>query len=201
MSYKRNATIMGLVLLTSNNALAHIPVEGMDSFYTGLLHPVLVPAHLLLLVAVGLFFGQQGQRKTEAALSIFAFATIAGLATSWFFIGVEVEALILALSAATGLLIAVNPDVKSLWCAAIGIFAGFSLGVDSAQDTLSGIEKFVTLFGSAVAICLILLFPMALADYFNKKSWQKVGVRIAGSWVTATSFLVLTLSLSAKPLS
>lgn len=199
MNFIRKASLLGLALLISDNAFAHSPIEGMDSFYNGLLHPVLVPAHLLLVVAVGLFFGQQGQKKTEAALSIFALATISGLATSWFATGFEIEALILALSAATGLLIAINPEVRSLWCAAIAIFAGFSLGVDSAQETLVGIEKLVTLFGSAVAICLLLLCPIALADYFNKKTWQKVGVRIAGSWVTASAVLVLALSLSGKP--
>jgi len=199
MTRKGKALFFGLALLVSNNALAHLPIEGMDSFYNGLLHPVLVPAHLLLLVAAGLFFGQQGQQKTEAAVSIFALATIAGLATSWFSIDAEIENLILMLSAATGLLIAINPDIKALWSAVIAIFAGFLLGVDSAQETLYGTEKFVTLFGSAVAICLILLCPMALADYSIKKSWQQVGIRIAGSWVTAIAVLVLALSFANKP--
>lgn len=69
--------------------------------------------------------------------------------------------------------------------------------MDSGQETLSDKEKLVSLFGSGVGIYLLLLYPIALADYFNKKAWQKIGIRIIGSWVAASSLLVLTLSLSS----
>ena len=49
----------------------------------------------------------------------------------------------------------------------------------------------------AWGIYLLLLYPIALADYFNKKAWQKIGIRIIGPWVAASSLLVLTLSLSS----
>jgi len=199
MSFKRNASILGLALLVSDHALAHIQNENIDSFYNGLLHPVLVPAHLLLLIAVGLLLGQQGKKNAEIIVSIFVIATMVGLAMSWFSIGLEFEVLILSLSAAAGLLIAINPKTKSLWCTTIAALAGFSLGVDSAQETLFGMEKFLTLLGSAIAICFLLLYPMALADYFNQKTWQRVAVRVAGSWVTAISVLVLALAVSDKP--
>jgi hydrogenase/urease accessory protein HupE len=198
MSNKWKASLVGLALLVSDSALAHAPIEGIGNFYNGLLHPILIPAHLLLLVAIGLFIGQQGSEKVEATLASFALATIIGLTLSWFSIGIQAESLILILSTATGLLIAFNPQVKRPVAMIVGALTGFSLGIDSAQEMLSGQEKLASLFGSGIAIYFLALYPMALSSYFNKKTWQKIGVRIVGSWVAASSLLVLALAFSKR---
>ena len=49
-----------LLLLAPGVALAHGPMPGVGSFYGGLLHPVMVPSHLITLVALGLLIGQRG---------------------------------------------------------------------------------------------------------------------------------------------
>lgn len=202
MSRKFSAAVLAAAMLFSNTALAHTPIRGIGSFYNGLLHPVLVPAHLLILVAVGLFFGQQGPKKIEAALAAFAVATLLGLVASWFSIGaaigVGMETAILVLATAIGLIIAISIEIKLPWCIAIATVAGFFLGLDSAQDSLSGKAKLLTLFGSGIAIYFLALYPMALAEYFYRKTWQKIVIRIVGSWIAASSMLVLALSLSKK---
>jgi len=195
MNSRRYGPLLWLLLAFSDTALAHTPIAGIGNFYNGLLHPVLVPAHLLLLIAVGLFFGQQGLKKVESALGVFVAATLCGLIVAGFSIGPEVELLILILAAAIGLLVAAKPRLGLFWSLLVGALAGFSLGIDSAQETLTGKEKLVSLFGSGVAIYLLLLYPMSLAAYFSNKGWQKVGVRIVGSWIAASAFLVLALSL------
>lgn len=198
MSSKPDAAVVWLALAVSDSALAHSPIEGVDNFYNGLLHPVFVPAHLLLLVAVGLFFGQQGPGRVRAALGVYAPAIVSGLTAAWFSMTAGVETFILMLSSALGLLIAASPVAGSVWSLVIAVMAGFSLGVDSVQETLSGRDKLITLFGSGIAIYLLPLYPMALADYFQKKSWQKIGIRVFGSWIAASSLLVLALSFSAR---
>ena len=198
MNTKHLAAVCLSLLVLPEASLAHSPIQGIGDFYNGLLHPVLVPAHLLLLVAVGIFIGQQGQKVIEPALGIFAFATVAGLTAAWFSDANEIEAFILALSAAIGLVIAIAPKVALLWCGIIALLAGFFLGIDSAQEELAGKEKLVTLFGSGVAICFLVLYPMALANYLNKKAWQKIGIRVLGSWIAASSLLVLALSFSPQ---
>lgn len=198
MNAKRLAVVCLLVLVVPEASLAHTPIQGIGNFYNGLLHPVLVPAHLLLLVAVGLFFGQQGSKAIQPAVGVFAFATVAGLTAAWFSITGETETFILVLSAVIGLVIAMAPKVALLWYGVIALLAGFLLGIDSAQEALSGKDKLVTLFGSGVAIYLLVLYPMALAIYSNNKAWQKIGIRIVGSWVAASSLLVLALSFSPQ---
>ena len=165
MNAHSKAAVLCLALFFSSNAFAHTPIEGLGNFYNGLLHPVLIPAHLLLLVAIGLFIGQQGPRKVEAALASFALATIAGLALAWFSIGGQFESFILLLSTVIGLLIAINREINRLITIVIGALAGFSLGIDSAQESLSGQEKLVSLFGSGIAIYFLALYPMSLADF------------------------------------
>ena len=64
-------------LFRADPAFAHLPIEGVGGFYGGLLHPILVPAHALSVVALGLFIGRQRERRIPS--SIFAVALIAGL--------------------------------------------------------------------------------------------------------------------------
>ncbi|MCB1925923.1 MAG: HupE/UreJ family protein [Gammaproteobacteria bacterium] len=199
MNARGLVVVLLLVLVVSEPASAHTPIQGIGNFYNGLLHPVLVPAHVLLLLAFGLFLGQQGPKKTQPAFAVFAFATIAGLVAAWFSIGGETEVLVLGLSAVVGLLVAISPQVALVWCGALALLAGFFLGIDSAQSELVGKAKLASLFGSGVAIYLLVLYPIALADHFNSKVWQRIGIRVVGSWVAASSLLVLALTLSAKP--
>jgi len=199
MSRKHVVLACFSILIVPCASVAHSPIEGIDSFYNGLLHPVLVPAHLLLLIVVGLFLGQQGLRRVELAMGVFAGATIMGLIAAWFPIAPGLEPLVLVLAAVVGLLVAIRLHATLLWCVLIVLLGGFSLGLDSAQEELFGKDRLVSLFGSCVAIYFLVLYPMALAESFNKKAWQQIGVRIVGSWVAASSLIVLALSLSAKP--
>lgn len=41
-------------------------------------------------------------------------------------------------------------------------------------------------------------FAGGIADVFSKKPWQRVGLRILGSWLAASSLLVLALTASSR---
>lgn len=193
----RLITICLLALIAPEASLAHSPIQGIGDFYNGLLHPLLVPAHLLLLVAVGLFLGQQETRKLELVLGTYVAAIVVGLTGAWFSIGTGMETWILAVSAIIGLLVAARFPSASWWSLVVVLLAGFLLGMDSAQNELVGKNRLAALFGSAIAIYFLVLYPMALAEYCNRKPWQRIGIRVIGSWVTASSLLVLALSLSS----
>ncbi len=196
MSAKHSAAACLSALAIAEPALAHSPIEGIGGFYNGLLHPLLVPAHLLLLIALGIFWGQQGPKRIELALAVFAGATAAGLSVAWFTNTAELEIVVVASAATIGLLIAISPSTNVLWCSITALFAGLFLGIDSAQEELAGKDKMLSLFGSGIAIYLLALYPMVLVEYFNKKAWHKIGVRIIGSWIAASALLVLAFSLS-----
>jgi hydrogenase/urease accessory protein HupE len=193
---RKSGFVFWSLLVIPGLAIAHTPIAGINNLYNGLLHPVFVPAHLLLLIALGLFIGQQGAKENQVAVTVFAGATVAGLIAAWFLTGGEMEVFLLICAAAIGILIAVNPVVGLLWCSAIAAVVGFSLGMDSAQEMLEGKERFLSLLGSGIAIYFLLLYPMGFANWFSKKTWQKTLVRVIGSWVAASSLMVLALSFS-----
>ena len=196
MNTKRYASVCLLALVVSEPALAHSPIEGIGSFYNGLFHPVLVPAHLLLLISLGLLIGQKGIGENRAALAVFLVTTAIGLIGAWFSLGGEMELVLLSAAAIIGLLIASNLSIGRYLSAILAALVGLLIGIDSAQETLWGKAKLVTLTGSGVGICLLFINSILFADYFNNKPWQKIGVRVIGSWVAASSLLVLALSYS-----
>lgn len=176
-------------------ALAHVPFAGLNDLYNGLLHPVVVPAHLLVIIAAGLFLGKHGSRVVEPALLVFSLFTFGGLAATLFSIKSGGETSLLPLAAIFGILIAANLRIPMALCLLAAALTGFLIGLDSAQDVLGGQAKFFSLLGSGLGICFLFLYPLAFADYFGDKSWQKIGVRIVGSWVAASALLVLALTL------
>jgi len=197
MTNAGKASAFWALLAIPQLGLAHSPIEGIDSFYSGLLHPIFVPAHLLLVIALGLFIGQKGVKDNHPAILAFLVAVAAGLTAAWFSVGTSIEVLVLSAAAFVGLLIVASFAWNRFLCASIAAFAGLLLGMDSAQDTLSGKEKFFSLLGSGLGLYLLLFYPMAAADIFNKRPWQKIGVRVIGSWFAASSLLVLALSYSS----
>ena len=187
---------LALLLVLPDAAYAHMPIKGINNFYNGALHPVLVQSHLLLLLALGVYFGQQGPKENQKAIVVFLLATTLGLVAAGFSAGGNVEAILLVGAAIIGLLVAASLRLPVYLCAIIGAAAGFVIGLDSAQETLLGKEKMVSLFGTGVGIYMLMVYATGFTYYFSNKPWQKVGVRIIGSWVAASALLVLSLLFS-----
>jgi len=185
------------MLIIPQLVFAHMPIKGINNFYGGLLHPIFVPAHLLLLASFGLLIGQKGLSNNPSILIAYASATAIGLLFAWF-IGDEKEIYILYMATLIGLLIASNLTVGLNFILFISILVGLILGMDSAQETLTGKNKFTSLFGSGIAIYFLALYPMILTEHLQKKSWGKIGIRIFGSWIATSAILVLALSLTNK---
>ena len=181
-------------------ALAHAPIEGMDSFYNGVLHPVLVPAHLLAIMTAGMLIGQQGVKRMQAPLIAFLFVLIAALTTTGFLdlslpesVG---ERLLLSMAVLCGVLVAVEMELSLMPLMALGIVLGFLLGMDSSQPELQGRAKLAILTGTGVGGFLLILYAAAAAEFANRH-WQKIGIRILGSWATASAFIVLAFSFAS----
>jgi len=191
------AYLFCLLLVTPNIAVAHTPIKGIGNIFNGMLHPVLTPSHLLLLIATGMFFGQRGLKAAQSPLLAAIAAVVLGLIASAFSPGPQVEVFILVCAALVGLLVALSPHVSLYWYFIVGTVSGFCLGFDSAQETLSGKEYVIALFGSGVGIYFFSLYPISFAKFCNKKNWLRMGVRVIGSWIAASALLVLALEVSS----
>jgi urease accessory protein len=198
MSHRFTAPVLWILFTTPGSAFAHSSVQGFNHFLHGFIHPIFVATHLLLLIALGLFYGQQGVKACLIAIKAFLLSAAIGLAASWFVIEGNIDLLILGEAVIIGLLVATRPSIHWVWCSGIGIVAGILLGLDSNQETLSAMDRVVVLFGTLVGVSLLLLYSVVFANYFNSKHWQRIGIRIIGSWISAIALLMLALSISTK---
>lgn len=173
-------------------ASAHA-VLGITGFPGGLLHPLVVPAHLMAVVALALLIGQQGW--AYGIPIIYAVAICAGLGTiALGVVPMLAEETLLAASAAIGLLVALSWPV--LWPVGAGLAAitGYALALDSPPEAISLTEANMTLLGTALS-ATILLAAVAYLTSRLRRGWQRVGARILGSWIAASAILVLALRL------
>ena len=79
-SHSHSSSRLAGLLLVAWPALAwaHSPVPGMGKFYSGMLHPVLAPAALIALVALGLLIGQRGLANARMPVLAFLVAVALG---------------------------------------------------------------------------------------------------------------------------
>ena len=180
--------------------LAHAPIEGMDSFYNGVLHPVLVPAHLLAIVSAGLLIGQQGVKRMQVPLITFLLVLIAALTvTGQFDLALPESAgemYLLSMAVLCGVLVALELELSLVPLMTIAVVVALLVGFDSSQPELQGRAKLAILTGTGVGGFLLMLYAAAAAE-FASRAWQKIGIRILGSWATASAFIVLAFTFAS----
>jgi hydrogenase/urease accessory protein HupE len=186
------------LVLSAPEAWAHTAIDGIDTFYNGVLHPFVVPSHLLGLIALGLLTGQQGPDRVQWALPVF----LIPLALALVFTGLGgvagAESALLLWALLCGALVALKPLLPPwvLWGCLVG--EGVLVGLDSVPMGLEGKDRWALLFGIFLGAGLLLLYLALIVQRLNRP-WQQVGVRVLGSWIIASSLLVLTLSLTPSP--
>ncbi|HSI13232.1 MAG TPA: HupE/UreJ family protein [Chthoniobacter sp.] len=182
--------------------LAHMTVPGMNAFSSGLLHPWMTPTHVMILLALGLWLGQQVPLRLGLACKVFAPAAAAALglsATKWVttvppFVLVAIA---LVISAAVALEARLPSPARVLLLAA----AAIGIGLDSGPETPLPFDTFSTLAGTWVSLGLGLVniaYYVSLATALQKK-WISIGIRVLGSWIFAISLLMLAFALRPHP--
>lgn len=200
MRSRRSIVPAGVLLwLIPQAAYAHGSLEGVGDFYAGLLHPVVVPAELLAIVASGLLIGRSGLSTCRRAIPTLAGAVAAGLVLASKVASVPdmttpltLVALVAAAVVTTGLR---APVWIAAWVASgLAMLAGLAVGLDAAPETnaLFGalVSGIATLLGSTALITIVAALALR-AD----KHWQRIAAQVAGSWITASAVLYLAHQL------
>jgi len=155
-----------------------------------------IPSHLLAVVALGLLAGQQAQRFPLAKLAAFAIGLAAGstaVASAIRENPASLSLLVLAITAA-GLVVLAYP--VSHWLAGVMAFAtGSALALNAPPHEITIANAVASQAGFAVAAMAILALVMTIA-LLARRPWQRIGVRIAASWIAASAILVLALRLA-----
>lgn len=195
-----NSRWLWLALILPGAALAHSPFKGLGDFYNGILHPLFVPAQLLVVVALGLVIGQQGVQRHLPVVAGYALGVVAGLTLIGQYPQVvapgQLKVAILGTAVALALLVVPARALPRVLLTVLAALAGLLLGLDSLQSDPAGSARTAALFGSGVALYLLMLYPMTLAEYLQGYIWARIGTRVLGSWIAASALLVLVLALS-----
>jgi urease accessory protein len=161
----------------------------------GFLNPLTVPAHLLTLVGLGLLVGRQPRGGAAAALAFIAGLAI-GLTAIAFGAGLTPALDILLVSnAIVGGLLAAGMTLPRAVSAGIAAVCGVALGLDSPPQVISLRDATTALVGTAIGASGGLALVILAASHL-RRDWQRIGVRIAGSWIAASAALVLALRFS-----
>jgi hypothetical protein len=163
----------------------------MSAFFGGALHPLLVPAHVIALLALGLLIG----RQTHWLPSVLAFAAALAAALSAIALAVgqtPAPNVVLAAAAVTGILAAAAVPLPAFICVALAAVSGAAIGLDSPPRALTLAAATAALIGTGIGSCLVLVV-LVLATRYLTRPWQRIGVRIVGSWIAASALLVLAL--------
>ena len=181
-------------ILTPTVALAHAPVPGVGAFWNGALHPLLVPSHLLALIAAGILIGQHAPTISRWTWPALVAALAAGLVIpSAASVG---QVALIGTAAAAGVLLALNRawlDAILLAVVAIGVF----VSLDSAVDDVLPQRTVAATLGVLTGATLIATMAGGLAAA-AVQPWQRIALRASGSWIAAASIMVLALEFAPR---
>jgi urease accessory protein len=183
--------------LTPTFADAHSPIQGLGTFYNYFLHPFVVPVHAMLLIASALMLGQQGRAGARTGLPALAVGVLCGeIASRWLTPdGAPLSALLVG-SLVVGGAVVLDRKLPVALSALMGALVGVAVGLDSSTDVLAFPERIMAFTGLSAGVVYLALVISGLT-VGAARGWQRVGVRIVGSWIVAASILVLALSLAS----
>ena len=175
-------------------------MAGIGEFYGGMLHPLVVLPHVLSLTVFALMLGQGGIRAMRHAYLPYMLALAVGL----FIAGFELqpvlpfEEILLTMAFLCGLLVAAQRPPPVVVLAVLATVLALLVGMDSGVTGLERRETFGALLGCWLGGVLLLVLVAGVAE-FAQQAWQRVAVRVVGSWTAASAVLVLALAL--RPLT
>jgi urease accessory protein len=179
-----------VLLLMAGEASAH-PVFGITGVRGGLLHPLVVPSHVMSAMALAILIGRQP--LGQAMVAVYALGLVAGLcAIAAAYVPTLAGEALLLLAAIAGLLVAWGRPLPWVVVALLAAAAGLAIGLDSPPEAVSIAEANLTLIGTALSGTAFLAVLALLASRL-RRDWQRIGLRIAGSWISASAVMVLAL--------
>jgi len=164
----------------------------LQAFVDGCINPLTTPAHVLTLMPLALVLARQPRRFV--VLLVFVLALAAGFLA--IVLAVETtpaRTVLLAVAAALGVMVATAWAPK-LFAWLLAAIAGAALALDSPPQAIRIAEAYATLAGTTVGACTMLVVVAAIAGHANA-DWQRLGLRILGSWIAASAILVLAVQV------
>lgn len=191
----RGALLLAILVAFPSAAQAHSIGKNVGDFYWGFLHPITSLESILPLIALGLLAGQQGARKAGWMIGHFATGIVVGplLAlsmgtpelASWVNMGSFIV---------LGVLLALGRSWPLGLLSGLSLLFGLTQGWSNAAEMSQASARFLYASGMiAGAYLVVLLLAAAAVNVQKSPEWQRIAVRIAGSWVAAIGLMVIAL--------
>jgi hydrogenase/urease accessory protein HupE len=179
-----------LLALFPAHAEAHLNSTGLGPVYDGLLHFILSPEDFLPVVALALWAGLRGADYGRTVLFV--------LPASWLMgglVGLRVGAVgSTALTCISFLLLGglLAADAKlslratTILAAIVGLFHGYLNGSGMGRPEHGGVALLGLIFAVFVLAAIAAAFVVRL-----RRQWERIAVRVMGSWIVACGLLML----------
>jgi len=94
--------------------------------------------------------------------------------------------------AITGLLVASALRLPLLVVGTLAVVVGAAMGLDSPPEVISLAEAVAMLIGTGLGALIALVVVIAGASLI-RRDWQRIGVRVLGSWTAASALLAIAV--------
>jgi hydrogenase/urease accessory protein HupE len=190
----RRATIIGCALASAaapSLAHAHLVNSGLGPVYDGALHLLMSLDDLLGLLAIAMLAGLCGARASRlAVLSLPGAWLLTGLIGLRLPLAFELPWLSALSFVVLGALVALDLKLPAPLVAILAALFGALHGLLNGSALAAVGAGPSSVFGIAAAALIIALLVSALVTPL-REAWQRIVVRVAGSWVTAVGILML----------
>jgi hydrogenase/urease accessory protein HupE len=186
--------IIGLLALPAP-AQAHTQIQGAGDIVGGLLHPLTAPAHVLILLGLGLFCAQRTSRRSLTPLAAFALALALALPLTMTSLLAAVPMPVLSgIALVIAAAVALRKPIPIPASCALFAMAAIAIGLDSGVEKGTHLTIIKTLFGTWLGAIALLTCVTVYVGYLPRKEWVKIGLRVLASWIFAISLLMLAFS-------
>ncbi|WP_267213640.1 HupE/UreJ family protein [Chelatococcus asaccharovorans] len=187
--------MVALLWLAPQAAHAHGAIEGIGDFYAGLLHPLLVPAELLALVATGLLIGRSGLAACRRGIPTLAVTMAAGLALAPVIAAApDMTTPLVAVALVAAAIVTTGLRAPGWIATGLAMLAGLAIGIDAAPE--AGVRFMAFVNGAATLLTgTALVTIIAALGLRAEQHWQRIATQVAGSWITASAVLYLAFQL------
>jgi hydrogenase/urease accessory protein HupE len=189
---------MGLLLLATSSAEAHLVQTGFGKFYDGIAHLLITPSDLMVTVGFALLAGMQGKPTVRRVM-----IALPALWLTGGFAGMTIEPppfvnWVTGLTVLTiGALIALDLRIPVSLTTVMASLSGLLFGwVNGTTMTPLGADRLALVGAVSAVFVIVTLLSAIVVDL--RPSWTRIIVRVAGSWIAAIS--ILTLGWLAKGL-
>jgi len=163
-------------------------IDGLTQFF--------LPTHLLAVVALGLLAGQDAKRFPVATCAAYVF----GLAVASILIAAALREqnavpVLLTVAALAGLAVAIARPVPQVAQTIVASLTGGVLALNSPPQAITIPSAIAAQIGTVIA-ALATLTAVVVIAIRAQRPWQRIGLRVAGSWIAASAILALALRLA-----